>query len=332
MASNSDGFTHTTCSRKCANDRYVLPYVATMPGSMPHLLAACPASSSRVMDTELLLDAPCSSLARPPPLSLLASAAACESAAQSTPPWTDGSSSLPCHPYCSTPPRPQSCVAPSSPGRMTPHAPLRRLPRPPEHAITLAAIAKPSRAPWPATTKHSIAKSNHCTTFLPSCHTSCAPRRGCSSPEPRHRLPPSSRTAGAHGQNAVGGLRGSYHLPWMHVDQASPWPRRSPTVPLLSAGAAIPATSPALLSGGRGRSAAPPLSVYLYVCMTGGPLWARVPQVSVKNGRDWVHVRVHIAYLGLIRFLNFRNYVNILKSISQARKFQKWQMWTFWKP
>jgi hypothetical protein len=219
MASNSDGFTHTTCSRKCVNGRHVLPYVVTMPGSTPHLLAACPASSSRVMDTEPLLDALCSSLARPPPLSLLASAAARESAAQSTPPWMDGSSSLPRRPRCSTPPRAQPCAALSSPSRATPHAPLRRLPRPPEHAITLAAIAKPSRAPWPATTMHSIAKSNHRTTLIPSCCTSCTPRRGCSSPEPRHRLPSSSRTTGARGQNAVGGLRGSYHLPWMRADQ-----------------------------------------------------------------------------------------------------------------
>jgi hypothetical protein len=217
MASNSDDLTHTTCSRKCANGRHILPCVATIPGSAPHLLAACPASSSCVMETEPLLDALYYSLARPPPLSLHASAAARESAAQSTPPWMDGSSSLPRHPSFSTP-RPQPCMTPSSPSRAIPHAPLRRLPRPPEHAITLAAIAEPSRALWPATTKHSITKSNHRTTFLPSCRTSRAPGRGCSSPEPRHRLPPSSRTAGARGQNAVGGLQGSYHLPWMRID------------------------------------------------------------------------------------------------------------------
>jgi hypothetical protein len=45
-----------------------------------------------------------------------------------------------------------------------------------------------------------------------------------------------------------------------------------------------------------------PLSLSLCICMTGGPLWARVPQVSVKNGREWVRVRVHLAYLGLILF------------------------------
>jgi hypothetical protein len=41
--------------------------VATMLGSTPHFLATCPSSSSRVMDTEPLLDTPCSLLALPLP-------------------------------------------------------------------------------------------------------------------------------------------------------------------------------------------------------------------------------------------------------------------------
>jgi hypothetical protein len=89
---------------------------------------------------------------------------------------------------------------------------------PPEHAITLAAIAEPSRALWPTTTKHPTTKSNHHITSLTSRRTSRAPRIRPLSPEHHHRLPPSFRAAGARGQGAIGGLRGSYHLPWMRAD------------------------------------------------------------------------------------------------------------------
>jgi hypothetical protein len=125
-----------------------------------------------------------------------------------------------------------------------------------------------------------------------------------------------------------------------HTDSAggrAGQPRCRPTRPLPSPAAAGPRPGrPCLLPcsavGGRRRRQAVPLSLSLGICMTGGPLWARVPQVSVMNGREWVRIRVHLAYLGLILFLNFRNFVNLLKFISYARKIQKWQMGTFWKP